>query len=164
MRSEVYWSRESQGETSSSLLPSVNSTWKWHRESFHWGGLEVQALLYLILFCHYKWQSPDYFIQESATHTFFEECEKSSRSLKGIKYKEATLPPPPTKYKQYQACKSSFLMISVITVNLRTFRGQILYTGRVGMEASLSEMFYMVLKGLHSTRDCFCYVTVPCFC
>lgn len=41
-------------------------------------------------------------------------------------------------------------------------------TARVGMEASLSEIFCVVLKGLHSelysTRDCFCYVTVPYLC
>jgi len=40
--------------------------------------------------------------------------------------------------------------------------------GSVGMPASLSGIFCMVLKGLHSklhsTRDCFCYVTTPYFC
>lgn len=117
------------------LLPSTESTWKWYRESFHWGCLEVQALFYLILFYCYRWQSPDHFIQESATYIFWG-GEKSSRSLKEIRYKEAKKTSI-TQYNRYQACKSSFLIISCTTVKLSTFLGQIWYTGRVRMETRL---------------------------
>lgn len=109
-------------------------------------------------------RSPCYFSQ---VHIFFEECEMSRRSLqkdrKCYKEKKSVQQDSVSRSQAY----SAFLIISGITVNLTTFLGHIWHIGRVRMQVSLFEIFYIVLKGLykfHSKRDCFCYVTVPCFC
>lgn len=71
--------------TTTSLPPSMKVTWTWYRESVHGGWLEVQALFYLILFCHYRGEKPLLF-HSGKWHRIFEECGKSSRSLKEIRF------------------------------------------------------------------------------
>lgn len=67
------------------LPPSMKGTRKRYRESFQRGWLEVQALFYLSLFCHYQGEKPLLF-HSGKWHTVLEECEKSSRSLEEIRF------------------------------------------------------------------------------